>query len=83
MWPTPHPAPLRPLYATNQPAGISYDPSVPNQSAGHYILRPLLSLGYKNRHDHVLILIIRQWSCCVLWLIVSLLNSSFSMVGSP
>ena len=43
MWPTPHPAPTGDLYT-------------PNQSAGQQVYRKtsLLSLGYKNRHDHVL-----------------------------
>ena len=40
MWPTPHPTPIGgPLSPTHQ-------------QVSRCILRPLLSLGYKNRHNH-------------------------------
>ena len=53
MWPTSHPAPIGALQApTNHQVYPKTPLSPTSQQVSRCIIRPLLSLGYKNRHDH-------------------------------
>ena len=68
-WPTPHTTPIGALYApTNQQVYLKTPVFPINQRVSRCILRPLLSPGYKNTHDHTfcggISLIVRKSSCC-------------------
>ena len=54
MWPTPHPTPIGPFSPpSNQQVYLKTPLSPTNRQVSGCILKPLPSLGYKNRHDHV------------------------------
>ena len=54
MWPTPHPTPLGPFSPpSNQQVYLKTPLSPTSRQVSGCILKPLPSLGYKNRHDHV------------------------------
>ena len=85
MWPTPHPTPLGPYSPpTNQQVYLKTPlPHPTNQQVSSGMARPLLSLGYTDRHDHTLEVISPSSSgSCPAALVMSLVVNSFSLWGS-